>query len=297
MRTLDFDDFDACREALRGWSLEAVQLDRGAFRAELAQAMTGDTLVSEARFGRKLHQTGGPPPGLRTVGIPADRRQRIVWRGQEVGGEELMLFPDGAELDSVSQPGFHVVTFSIPEARLDAIAQDRYGCDYEDLASDEEVLRRPPEAVEALCREARRLLHEASAGLEEVLAHRLVETTGGSRRERPLALATNRSRAIQESLELIAASGREAVPVSDLCDASGVSRRTLEYAFRERFGVSPATYMLARRLRGTRRDLRSQSGPAAVTRAAQDWGFHHMSHFAALYKRQFGELPSETARG
>jgi AraC-like DNA-binding protein len=38
-------------------------------------------------------------------------------------------------------------------------------------------------------------------------------------------------------------------------------------------------------------------GPAVnITEAAAEWGFWHMGKFAADYRRQFGELPSETLR-
>jgi AraC family ethanolamine operon transcriptional activator len=74
----------------------------------------------------------------------------------------------------------------------------------------------------------------------------------------------------------------------------GVSRRTLEYAFQERFGLSPKAYMLARRLGEVRAELRQDDGELSITRIANQWGFDHLSRFAAFYRRQFGELPSET---
>ena len=54
--------------------------------------------------------------------------------------------------------------------------------------------------------------------------------------------------------------------------------------------------MIVLRLNGVREELKLSGGDQSVTRSANRWGFHHMSQFAALYKRQFGELPSETMR-
>ncbi|MFV2073945.1 MAG: helix-turn-helix domain-containing protein, partial [Thermoanaerobaculales bacterium] len=45
-----------------------------------------------------------------------------------------------------------------------------------------------------------------------------------------------------------------------------------------------------------RRALRSATQPTLVTDVANSWGFWHMGQFAADYRRQFGELPSETLR-
>jgi len=105
-----------------------------------------------------------------------------------------------------------------------------------------------------------------------------------------------RERAVRRSLDLIDASNREPLSVVDLCRSAGVSRRTLEYAFQERFGLSPKAYMLARRLGEVRAELRLDHAGQSITGIANQWGFHHLSRFAALYRRQFGELPSETIR-
>jgi hypothetical protein len=90
MEVVRFDDFDACATALRSWELEAVQLDRGSFWGELIQARSTTTLVTEGTFGRKLHQTGEPPRGLRTIVVPADR---VALRLSESVHEEMRLSP------------------------------------------------------------------------------------------------------------------------------------------------------------------------------------------------------------
>ena len=45
-----------------------------------------------------------------------------------------------------------------------------------------------------------------------------------------------------------------------------------------------------------RRDLRACSQGETITDIAKRWGFWHMGQFAADYKKQFGELPSETVK-
>jgi glycine/D-amino acid oxidase-like deaminating enzyme len=63
--------------------------------------------------------------------------------------------------------------------------------------------------------------------------------------------------------------------------------------FVDEYGVAPKAYLLARRLAGTRRDLRRGVG-GSVGDVARDWGFWHMGQLAADYRRHFGELPSDT---
>ena len=83
-----------------------------------------------------------------------------------------------------------------------------------------------------------------------------------------------------------------------LCKLSGMSERSLQYAFRDKFGLSPKAYLQSHRLNRVRKMLRT-ADPASVMIAdlANEWGFWHMGQFAKDYRQVYGELPSETLRG
>jgi transcriptional regulator GlxA family with amidase domain len=82
-----------------------------------------------------------------------------------------------------------------------------------------------------------------------------------------------------------------------VCRQAQVSERVLHYAFKERFGISPKRYLQAFRLDSVRAELRSADPSVAkISDVANRWGFWHMGQFAADYRRQFGELPSETLK-
>lgn len=49
----------------------------------------------------------------------------------------------------------------------------------------------------------------------------------------------------------------EPVGLIDLCDELGVSARTLQYAFRDRFGIGPIEYLRMLRLHAVRADLKT----------------------------------------
>ncbi len=89
----------------------------------------------------------------------------------------------------------------------------------------------------------------------------------------------------------------ERLYVKDLCQAAGVSERTLEYAFRAEMGLSPMSYLLRLRLHKVREALlQSAVIPTTVGSEALHWGFWQMGDFARNYKDCFQELPSETLR-
>jgi len=87
------------------------------------------------------------------------------------------------------------------------------------------------------------------------------------------------------------------LPVSRLARLVGLSERGLREAFYRVRGMGPKRWMVAKRLRGVRAILRTQSAvPTTVTDAAADYGFYELGRFAALYREAFGEAPSETLR-
>lgn len=85
------------------------------------------------------------------------------------------------------------------------------------------------------------------------------------------------------------------IGIADIARDAGVSVRTLQYGFADRFGVGPVTYLQRHRLRKIHDTLRSAS-PASCTVGdiAARWGFYHGSAFAHSYRKLFGELPSQT---
>lgn len=87
----------------------------------------------------------------------------------------------------------------------------------------------------------------------------------------------------------------QAVTLADLCEASAVSERRVRQAFYECYGLSPTAFLRIAALYKVRHAL--LSGPRerdAVSRAAVDYGFWHLSRFASQYRALFGELPSTT---
>ena len=304
-----FTDIDELAESARQWNLDFRQLDRGAFRGDLLQFAWGDVHIGEARFCRSLNQKGTPPAGKRTIAVPVDRATRFVWRGKAINGESLMLFPRGAELASVSGPDFHVYTCSFPEPLLDT-ACEMFGVGKLDsLANNADALRCSSAALDsvrrclrAICgavRDEGATLPPSVSGdrLTRDLPQRLIRAVAESTGRCPPATGFRRSQALAAAEAYVERFAKEDISVGDICGAAGVSQRTLEYAFVERFGIAPKEFLMAFRLHGVRRQLRrADSRRTKIAEIANEWGFWHMGQFAADYRRRFGELPSETLR-
>jgi AraC-like DNA-binding protein len=90
-----------------------------------------------------------------------------------------------------------------------------------------------------------------------------------------------------------------AVTLGDVVDASGVTVRALQQAFRRHYGTTPTGYLRRVRLAHAHRALRA-ADPAngdTVAAIALRWGFVKASRFAELYRKVYGCAPRTTLHG
>lgn len=87
----------------------------------------------------------------------------------------------------------------------------------------------------------------------------------------------------------------ERIHLRDLCQAAGVSPRTLGYLFVRTYGESPMAYLKRQRLKQARHFLlHADPAKETVAEIARRCGFRHMGQFAVDYRKAMGERPSET---
>ena len=105
-------------------------------------------------------------------------------------------------------------------------------------------------------------------------------------------------RAVRRSIEYIESHLSEPITMDQIAAHVDMSIRSVQQGFRQEMDVSPMSYVRDRRLDKAHADLSDAipSDGVSVTDVAIRWGFTHLSNFSTLYRRRFGELPSETLR-
>jgi AraC-like DNA-binding protein len=98
--------------------------------------------------------------------------------------------------------------------------------------------------------------------------------------------------ALDRVLEEIERAPDRGYTVADLARLSGMSARGLQYAFQERYQLSPMQYLRRVRLDRAHDDL--AQGTATVAHVAAYWGFTNPSRFARAYRDRFGQFPAAT---
>ncbi len=301
-----FEDLDAMCSALRAWDMEFYPLAaerNGGTVAGFVQAFGQGFRYGYAAFAPALSMFGAPPEGLITFNIMEPAKRRYWVRGHDLDDGMAWVFPVGAELRSVSAPGFKVHTLSVSEERI------------EQIAAGQEIVPPPPSKrpetflvpakVLPLIRRHLNNLHGGLTALpidlvNEVLRLLVLDWLGPCSRgtgKRPMM--KDRGMAVRRCLDLIEsydpAFGR--IPNHVLLAECGASERTLQYAFRERFGMTPSAFIKSRRLAKVKSVLRRADPHAdTVGDIAALFGFWHLGQFAVDYRKAFGERPSETLR-
>jgi AraC family ethanolamine operon transcriptional activator len=289
-----------------GWDLDWRQIEPGPLFFRLTAFGHADVNVIRVEFNRSFHQIGKPPPGAITLGLPDLNSGALKSNGLEISAGTLINFNYKNSLDTVNQGAFGGFVISLSENALRTIFAE-CGLD-ENLVSgvnqipfwgpscrEHEQLR---QILQALTEVA---LSEGSVGLEkwcavfnQDLAAVIAGILSGESHQPTQSAPKFQLGVLQRALQIISEYDQMPNSVKALSLLAGTSWSTLERAFLNEFNITPKAYMNARRLAAVQVELVRHGHTATIQEIANQWGFHHMGSFAADYKKQFGELPSET---
>jgi len=303
------DDFDEFCHNVRAWDLDYRQIERGRFNSELLIYGNHQTQFTHARIGRKMLQRGTSPEGLISFGILADPGIQINWRNIDISGDMMFVFPENGELNSITHADFNVYVISLSEDQINKECELSQVPDIRTLLDNNEVVRCQSGAIQELrswLKDIKATLASPSTSLSDavLLSHiehgmitRIISLLAGQHESVKKNRLRKRDLALYAAESIIAENSSEVITISELCEAANVSERTLEYAFLERYGLTPKAYTTMYRLNNVRKQLR-QSAPDElhVYDVARQHGFWHMGKFSNDYKMLFSELPSQTLR-
>jgi AraC family ethanolamine operon transcriptional activator len=300
----EFTELEELCAAVRSWDLFFQPLSRPApcdTIGRIVQQRLGPAEIAYARFLASIEQKGAPPSGCLTFGVPEARMRRLWWRGRDVDAGTVLVFPVGCELSSFSGPDFEIHTISLTGEGVAGVCE-RFKQSLPPARRRPETFCPPPALLAALRSGLRRIRDrtggdcnlEATQLIESLVLAWLASAPAGREHRQP---ARVRDRAIRRCLERIEQADWAELSPGLLCEIGGVSERTLQYAFRERFNLAPAGFLKARRLAAVREALlRSEASELQVGDVAASFGFWHVGQFAADYRRTFGETPSWTLK-
>ena len=300
-----FKSIDHFSQAI-GWDMDFRQIEPGLLSARAVGFGHAGIMVMRVEFNRSFHQLGSPPVGFLTFGLPDIESGTLRWSGTETPPGVLINFSYEEELDCVNQGplGGYVLSFSedtlnrasetlgFDSGFVGSIQENRFWAPHGD---EHEHLRQVLRALEkvAVC--------DGDEGLEQwkevfntdlvTLVIRILAMDSFTARQ---SAPQFRLAAMNRALKMLNEHDQPSPSIEALCTMVGASWATLERAFKDEFGMAPKRYDKSKRLAAVRSELIKTGSDAVISNVAHHWGFRHMSGFAKDYRKQFGELPSET---
>jgi AraC family ethanolamine operon transcriptional activator len=296
---------------LRAWDQQYEQITTGPFEGFTTDVWLGPLQLFRERSNQIVYEAGRPWPGSVTFGVTLGAQGVSRFCGRPLGAHEVLVLGPATELDLLTAAKLDIVGIAVRNDWLFDHAADlpSSAASPEALGSLRTVLLKPSSAAglksflsglfeqfalnsEVLDSESlRRVLRD------QILTNLLDAVTDKDDGHRLPPRHQQQRRLIGRAKALALESGDTPVTVAEICRQLRVSRRTLQYAFEQVLDTSPVHYLRLVRLHAVRRALRStRREELSVGDAAVRWGFWHLSHFAADYRRLFGCCPSETPR-
>ncbi len=301
--TTDPAEFES---ALRPWELWVKPNEAGDFNNRLLMLMAPDFMIYREWYNLALHIQGLSPPGMLGIGIPmGDISQAGLYWNIAHHGKTLPASLPGP-VDGRLHGGHSQIIIFI---RLDLIERELSPCLFEKIkhAAETHLVQAHPRNLQAFAVWASSLLEKlelapdlvrtpaALASIELELLDNLIMLAASLPPVTAFASEPVRMRGLRKAVEYLRHAPNAHIPMSRLCRISGISERSLQYAFRDAFGMTPNETMLHRRLHFVRQALLvSDTKSTSVTNVATQFGFSELGRFANRYRKLFGELPSQT---
>ncbi|WP_404431471.1 AraC family transcriptional regulator [Microbacterium lacus] len=220
------------------------------------------------------------------------------------------VFMPGRPVEIASDEAFAQLSLMIPRDHLQLEVQNllghelsgplEFGGEIDLMAPGAHTMMQALRMIDEASHQAGGLLAHplAAQRLEQVVMHSLLFAQPHNH---SAALAgPSRAAGVQpvsHAVELLRSDPAHPWTVMQLATQVSVSVRSLQEGFRRSLDTTPMAYLRHLRLEKVHEDLMTAApGTVNVTEVAARWGFAHLGRFAAAYRREFSERPSDTLR-
>lgn len=281
----------------------------GSFLAQFAVIKTAKIRLTAASSSSFRVEARGSPTGLLMVPLHGftitQRKGRTIEWGQ--GKCALYLPPGGC---SARSTGRSAVGVDIEPTVLNGVAQTMLGGKIPKRGAAFDFATACPIALQSNHLDFGSIFQDAISTLDRFDGRTdLIEKSGvDDLILRIVALLFNieemsegnadtggRSAVLRLACEYIDANLTRAITLTDLESLTGLSRRSLQYAFRSTFDCTPMQWVAQRRLETVRSQILAARQGTNLTRIAGEY-FANLGEFARLYRQRYGELPSMTLK-
>jgi AraC family ethanolamine operon transcriptional activator len=301
-----FTNFEVYNDSVESWNLEYNILSKQDFKAKLHMFTSDSFAVSRITLGGKLVHSGFTPLGYRSIVIPINPDEKFIFYDKGVTGQDLLIFSKDCVLNAVTFNNFDAFVVSIENNELDRIIKEKNYLKCKERFGESEIVIKLEDSF------SKKYYNLVKHFLNHHLKHNDVRKINISKHKKfvnqlitelllhietqpekkAIISRSKKDIALQEAIQLIKNIEDNLYTVKDICLLTNVSERTLEYAFKEKYKISPSRFIKAFRLNKVKNELFSHKD-VNISTIAGKYHFWHMGQFAQDFRKQFGILPSE----
>jgi AraC family ethanolamine operon transcriptional activator len=309
------EDIDEQSSLLTGWEQEYRQLSCGKFVGNVSTAHGPQIMIVGEHTNQTLHQSVVPPVGHIAFGLVLNRDDALEVNRHQVSTTSLLVLEGGREYDFRTAGDTELLGVTLERSLFDdaeginqMLIQNALAKNVVPMESTatmmlrhlwlmlSQILRRGGDWPSSMP-----LPLLADTALNNILL--ALNLSGVEASVPPQPSIDRQARVVQQAIRYMREHLGQDFTIADVCAATHVSQRTLQYHFESCVRMSPLQYLKAMRLNAARALIRKLAAtradslrPTSISEIATQCGYEHPSRFAGDYKRQFGALPSETLR-
>lgn len=303
-----FRDIHVHAATVQQWNQDYSQLTAGSAESTLMQLTTTGCHLFLEQINQRVVQNGVAPRDKMCFAVPINVPGSIRMQGRDVDDSSLFFLHGGEEFMFHMPMGMELLSITFEREMFEQALEQTPSAKALNQLLRQPVIKVSPQRFAQARRRllalfSQALLHDdldstwelalEQAMLDELLQLMLDPACDKQQR----SPSSTRSFIVEKCHRLATAELLNVPSVTDLCQRLQVSRRTVQNSFRAVAETTPLNYLRSVRLNGVRRTLMTtHARELSIGDAAAQWGFYHLSHFAAQYQELFAELPSQTTR-
>ena len=305
--TTETHDADTHSRCITGWNCSYGHVGRQTFRGKVTELCLWPIQIFRDRLDQPCVWRGSAWSGAIIFSSFVTAGGKLLFDGRQVAANAVTVVPWNFTEQFFCSAPTDSLTIAVQEEALAVHAQKLLGREVsrEALRRCHAIIR--AEAVEEYLRCTTATLGELGTSprlldsdhyrqsIKDRVLDMLVRLLDPSLVESwQMPPPSTRSYVVAKATQYIEAHLADPLVMSDVCQATRVSPRTLRYSFEEIVGVTPSQYLLGLRLARARQGLQRAKAGSSVHCIAERCGFAHMGRFAQFYSAAFGEYPSDT---
>ncbi|WP_039037261.1 helix-turn-helix domain-containing protein [Pseudoalteromonas sp. ECSMB14103] len=296
---VDTHDIDEQASNLINWQQKYDQVSEGGFFGCIEGVAHSNIHVFEEYTERALRQQCVIADNSIWLGIPKTSCESKI-NGLDVLSNQFMCRSSHSDFELITPEKFNIYGVVINWQSIECMAQlqginlqnmNAFGA--ERLTVNSPTLNRARSVINSMVNHD---AHGLNANLQQemlyMLALNLLKTES---QQHNIAPSYKHRKAVVDKVKAhIKADPQSTVTITQLCELTHVSRRTLQYSFESILGINPLRFLRLTRLNNVRRELKVVGQTKPISVIAANWGFWHAGQFTKDYTQLFGENPSQT---